>query len=170
MNMVNNSPMLPQLRVNKSKEITLEPFSQRSRYSPIPIIQRESNSPQNRKSPKLKQNSQSHSCKPKINTNLKQMTTQADFQDIKFESIKWSGNSILNPGFFNIPNISPPSNLPRYFPRITRPLSISKNYGIPEIEKIDEIPQFRKTGLKKFPEIKSPWTFQPANYIIPNEE
>lgn len=170
MNMVNNPLMLPQLRVCKSKEITLEPFSQRSRYSPIPIIQRTSNSPQNKKSPNLKTNGQSQSCKPKINTNLKQITTLADFQDIKFESIKWSGNSVLNPGFFNIPNLVPPSDLPRFFPRITRPLSISKNYGIPEIEKIDEIPQFRKTNIKKFTEIKSPWTFQPANYIIPNEE
>ncbi|OMJ86164.1 hypothetical protein SteCoe_12364 [Stentor coeruleus] len=164
MNMASYPPMLPQLRVCKTKEITLEPSSQRSRYSPIPVIQRASNSPQNKKTSRLKINGQSQSCKPKINTNLKQIATIADFQDIKFESIKWSGNSILNPGFFSIP----PPDLPRYFPHIPRPLSISKR--IPEIEKIDEIPQFRKTNLKKFPEIKSPWTFQPANYIIPNEE
>jgi hypothetical protein len=104
--------------------------------------------------------------KSKINTNRHNISASLDFHNIEFQSVKWSGNSILHPGFFNLPLI-----------RKTFYKSISNspdqdNYKIfkspftKHTKKLSEVKKSNKI-LKRLMKITTPWTFQPINYITP---
>ena len=163
--MSTNIPKLPKLNICKTKEIILEPNQNPSKKnSKVPILsttQRWNEEQSSKVQEKDLISPKFSGVSSKINTNRREVASSLVFPDIKFESVKWSGSSILHPGFFHLPAIrksQPPLKQANFYsPDKIRSNNISeiKNFPNENIEKIKEVPQeFKKTG-KKFEKIKS---------------
>ena len=103
----------------------------------------------------------------KINTNLRPKEQFFDLPDAKFESFKWSNNTALQPGIFNLPKINKSALEGSYIGRNKNETSVSQNkeYLNHGCERIDEVVDYSPKPLRKFAKVESPWKFQGASFI-----
>ena len=170
----------PQLSNIKIKEISFEPRGIKDKKEKNQILKKylEKNNEI------IKRKSKDHSDRiiktkqiiSKIDTNRRVSSNSIDYQDIKFESVKWSESSILHPGFFNLPSIKKNSNYSYahsfHTPSKQRKSLLHKKEVL-WINKIDEKkdPSLNSYKIsKKTSQIKTPWIFQTASYLTPNED
>ena len=176
--MASSSTKLPQLNVCKSREVYLETINPQNQRIRVPVYEKYLHPKQDL--PKTIQRSQALSPglkRPgisKIASIRHENSSSLDFQAVKFESIKWSENSVVHPGFFNLPSINRKGNfsLEKYSKTPEKEKNFSVNRRNPlDIEAIEENSPVRKVAVipKKYLQLKTPWTFQTASFIVPHE-
>lgn len=161
---------LPSLSICKSREVYLDPIkpkNQKIRISLFPNLKKDyKRSEKSISVPPL-------STKPgisKVSSIWKENSSSLDFQEIKFESIKWSDSSVIHPGFFNLPSIQKknPFSLDKSFYSGQRNQSLRRREEFEVIEENTSVIQ-RAVIPKKYIQVKSPWAFQTTSYITPHE-
>ena len=176
--MVSFSSKLPQLSICKSREVYLEPISPKNHRLRV-LVQEKYLDPKQELPKTIKR---SHAQSPetkrpgisKIASIRQENSSSLEFQAIKFESIKWSESSVVHPGFFNLPSINRKLNfsLEKYGKTSEKEnnFSVSRKIVL-DVEAIEESSPVRKITVipKKYLQVKTPWTFQTANYIVPHE-
>lgn len=160
---------LPQLKLCRSKEVTFESPTQRPRMNTI--IARVNRSPQPHRQTTLKHSTNFNQVSSKINTNIKKLSSSVEYPDIKFQSVKWSGNSTLHPGFFNLPSISKHNFVLSPASADPEISAVNSNNHSKDFAVIEEtMGSHHQRYNKKFAKVSSPWRFQQISYITPNQD
>ena len=170
----------PQINNIKIRELSFDPIIVKSQRNRIPAITKYLQLSTEIVKKKSKEHTEvKPKTKPvisKIDTNRKENSSSLDYQDIKFESVKWSGGSVLHQGFFNLPSIKKNQNYVHhyYFNTSDKERNVSlNNKHNSSIEELEEMPNISRSNSripKKFTQIKTPWTFQTASYLTPHDE